>query len=117
MPADVVVSTYPAATNVLGALRQRGKVDWPLCATITDLGGLAFWAHPGVDAHLVMHEACIAPVQKVAGEGSAVLRRPLVQPAFYEPVAKEEARRQLGLPVRGPIVVVSGGGWGRRRRL
>ena len=43
---DVVVSTYPASTTLLGHLRERGRLTVPAYATVTDLGGLAFWAHP-----------------------------------------------------------------------
>ncbi|HYU60405.1 MAG TPA: hypothetical protein VEK39_06585, partial [Solirubrobacterales bacterium] len=68
---DIVVSTFPAATSVLGCLRRRGRLRAPTCATATDLAGLEFWAHPGIDLHLVMHESCLAPVERVAGPGSA----------------------------------------------
>src|SRR5579884_1535765 len=39
---DIVVSTYPAATSVLGTLRQRGTVAVPVCATITDFAAIPF---------------------------------------------------------------------------
>jgi processive 1,2-diacylglycerol beta-glucosyltransferase len=64
---DVVVSTHPALTCVLGRMRLRRRLDIPVCATITDLADYAFWSHPGPDLHLVMHEAAIAPVERVAG--------------------------------------------------
>src|SRR6266545_3023022 len=95
---DIVVSTFPAATSVLGSLRRRGRLRVPTCATATDLAGLEFWAHPGIDLHLVMHESCLAPVERVAGPGSARRVRPLVAPAFFEARSAERARRRLGLP-------------------
>ena len=108
---DVVVSTYPAATLVLGHLRRRRRIA-TVCATITDLAGLVYWAHPGVDVHLVMHEACVAEIERAAGRGSARRVRPLVAPAFFEARSRSEARRKFGLPADKRIVVVSGGGWG-----
>ncbi|HZD88010.1 MAG TPA: glycosyltransferase, partial [Gaiellaceae bacterium] len=45
---DVVVSTHPAVTNVLGFLRRRGRLELPVVATITDLGVHPLWAHRGV---------------------------------------------------------------------
>lgn len=109
---DIVVSTFPAATNVLGYLRRRRFLTVPACATATDLAGLEFWAHAGIDLHLVMHGSCVAPVERVAGPGSARCVRPLVAPAFFEARSAEQGRRSLGLPLARPVVVVSGGGWG-----
>jgi UDP-N-acetylglucosamine:LPS N-acetylglucosamine transferase len=108
----VVVSTYPATTMVLGYLRERGKLAVPVYATITDLGGVEFWAHPGIDLHLVMHAKCIGPVEAVAGLGSACQVRPMVDAAFFEPRSRGAARQALRLPTEAPLVVVSGGGWG-----
>ncbi|MGD0273648.1 MAG: glycosyltransferase [Gaiellaceae bacterium] len=109
---DIIVSTHPPVTCVLGHLRWRDRIREPLVATITDLDGLGFWVHPGVDLHLVMHESCIAQVERLAGPGSARCARPLLAPAFREPKTRAQARRALGLPEAGAIAVVSGGGWG-----
>ena len=110
-PADVIVSTWPVATTILGCLRLRGKVRVPVCATITDFAGLELWADKGVDLHLVMHESLVAGVERIAGRGSARPVSPLVASQFLTPRSAAEARRALGLPTEGTIVVVSGGGW------
>ena len=52
---DVVVSTYPGTTEVLGRLRLQGRLGVPLVSAITDLAALRYWAHPGVDLHLITH--------------------------------------------------------------
>ena len=109
---DVVVSTWPAATMVLGSLRLRGKVNVPVCATITDFGGLELWANRGVDLHFVMHESLVPVVERVAGRGSAHVVSPLVSSCFREPCSAVEARRDLDLPSDATVVLVSGGGWG-----
>src|SRR5437879_6800333 len=59
-----------------------------------------------------MHESCLAPVERVAGKGSARVAGPIVAPAFRETCERAAARRALGLPADVPVVVVSGGGWG-----
>ena len=52
---DVVVSTYPGITAPLGVMRQRGQLHVPVCALVTDLASLHFWAHPGADLHLASY--------------------------------------------------------------
>ena len=109
---DVVVSTYPAVTVVLAQLRRTHAVRCPTVATITDLTGLFFWAQPGIDMHLVMYGESMDPVERIAGEGSVRLVRPLISAEFLTPRCPIETRRALGLPEEGRMVVVSGGGWG-----
>lgn len=109
---DVVVTTHPALTCVLGRMRLRRKLTVPLCAAITDLADYRVWSHRGADLHLVMHEHGVAPVERVAGAGSAALVRPLVAARFLEVADRETARRRLGLTAGGRLVAVSGGGWG-----
>ena len=109
---DVVVSTYPAVTVVLARLRRTGEVKCPTVATITDLTGLFFWAQPGIDMHLVMYDESVPSVERIAGRGSVQLVSPLISAEFLQPRPPAEARRSLGLPEDGRVVVVSGGGWG-----
>lgn len=109
---DVVVSTYPAVTVVLARLRRRGDVRCSTVATITDLTGLFFWAQPGIDLHLAMYGESLSSVERIAGRGSVRLVRPLISAEFLEPRCPLRARRALGLPEDGRMVVVSGGGWG-----
>jgi UDP-N-acetylglucosamine:LPS N-acetylglucosamine transferase len=110
--ADVVVSTYPGATEILGRLRQRGKVDVPTVSAITDLAALRLWAQPGIDLHLITHEESIEEVRAIAPQSRIVWARGMTSPEFDSPVAEGAARASLGLPAQGGIVLVSGGGWG-----
>jgi processive 1,2-diacylglycerol beta-glucosyltransferase len=109
---DVIVSTYPAVTVVLGRLRRLGIVKCLTVATITDMTGLFFWAQRGIDMHLVMYDASLAPVERIAGRDSVRLVKPLIAAEFLEPRDRSAAREELGLPVGGRVVVISGGGWG-----
>jgi processive 1,2-diacylglycerol beta-glucosyltransferase len=109
---DVIVSTYPAVTVVLARLRRTHAIRCPTIATITDLTGLFFWAQPGIDMHLVMYGESMSPVERIAGAGSAQLVSPLISAEFTTPRCPLEARRALGLPEAGRMIVVSGGGWG-----
>jgi processive 1,2-diacylglycerol beta-glucosyltransferase len=110
--ADAVVSTYPAMTEVLGFLRRSGRLRVPAVAAVTDLSGLWYWASPGVDLHLLTHPESAPEVERIAGPGRIVAARGLHDERFLEPASPAEARRTLGLPAAGPVVCVSGGGWG-----
>jgi processive 1,2-diacylglycerol beta-glucosyltransferase len=110
---DVVVSVYPNATEVLGRLRLAGRLHVPVCAGITDLAGLRYWATPGADLHLVTHPESIEEVRSIAGDDTEVhCVHGFTAPEFLEPRSVLDARRALGLDPDGKIVIVSGGGWG-----
>ncbi len=110
---DVVVSTYPSTTEVLGRLRRSGRLDVPVCAAVTDLSALRYWATPGVDVHLVTHPESIAEVREIAGSSTPVFCvTGLTDRAFLERRSRPDARYALGLPSDALIVLVSGGGWG-----
>ena len=109
---DVVVSTYPVVTVVLGRLRRLGVVNVPAIATITDLTGLFFWAQPGIDVHLLCYAESLPAVERIAGRGSACVVAPLISAEFLRPRCPISTRAALELPTEGRIVVVSGGGWG-----
>lgn len=112
-PADVVVSTYPLWSALLGRMRLDGTLQRPAVSAITDLAGLRHWAHPGIDLHLLTQPASEAEARAIAGP------RPRIEavhgltsdPRFTDPPERNVAREELGLPTRGSLVVVSGGGW------
>jgi UDP-glucose 4-epimerase len=109
---DLIVSTYPGVTAVLGELRRKGKLEVPCYSSITDLAGLQFWAHPGIDLHFVTHPESIEEVEQIAGPGSVRWAKPPTSPAFLAARSREDARRALGLPADRTVIAVSGGGWG-----
>lgn len=110
---DIVISTYPGTTWVLGDLRARGKVKVPCYSSITDLSGLRYWAHPGIDMHFLTHPESVEEVERIAGPGSTRWTLPPVSsPDFYAPCPQDTARAALGLPASGKLVAISGGGWG-----
>ncbi len=110
---DVVVSTYPGATEALARARRSGRLPVPLASVITDLAALGLWAAPGVDLHLVTHPESIPEVRARAGAGTRVHAVRGFNPAgFANPPSRAAARARLGLPGGAPVVLASGGGWG-----
>jgi nucleoside-diphosphate-sugar epimerase/UDP-N-acetylglucosamine:LPS N-acetylglucosamine transferase len=109
---DVVVSTYPGATAVLGMLRKNRRLAIPVQSAITDLAGLRYWAHPGVDLHFVTHPESIEEVGGLVGPGRVEWARPPISRDFLTPRTRRDARRALDVPAHARLVLVSGGGWG-----
>jgi UDP-N-acetylglucosamine:LPS N-acetylglucosamine transferase len=109
---DVIVSTYPGVTAVLGELRRRGRLNVPCYSSITDLAGLYFWAHPGIDLHFITHPESAEEVERIAGPGSVRWAKPPTAPSFLAARSRADARRALGLPPGEKVIAVSGGGWG-----
>ena len=109
---DVIVSTYPGVTAVLGELRHKGRLKVPCYSSITDLAGLQFWAHPGIDLHFITHPESAEEVEHIAGPGSVRWAKPPTAPAFLAARSRADARRALGLPGTGRVIAISGGGWG-----
>ena len=110
---DVVVSTYPLSTEVLGRLRRAGRLAVPLCAAVTDLAALDYWVSPGADLHLVTHPESLGEVRRILGPNAPVHAvHGFSDPAFLTPRDPRDARAALRLPPAGKVVLVSGGGWG-----
>ncbi|MEA2388009.1 MAG: processive 1,2-diacylglycerol beta-glucosyltransferase [Thermoleophilaceae bacterium] len=108
---DIVVSTYPGTTDVIGRFRRDGYLRAPACSAITDLAALLYWAHPDVDLHLVTHPESIPEVRSIAPRSRIEWVRGLTSPGCLDPFDKVAARRSFQLPEEGPVVLVSGGGW------
>lgn len=111
--ADIVVSTYPLWSDLLGRMRRSGTLATPVVSAITDLAALDFWAHPGIDLHLIAHPESAAEARAIAGPDARIEAvHGLTDLRFGDPPERSAARTQLALPTRGSLVVVSGGGWG-----
>jgi processive 1,2-diacylglycerol beta-glucosyltransferase len=55
--ADVVVSTFPLATQAIGALKLSGKIKATTVTYLTDPAPNRVWFHQGIDSYLCCTEA------------------------------------------------------------
>jgi processive 1,2-diacylglycerol beta-glucosyltransferase len=109
---DVIVSTYPGITSPLGEMRRRGALQIPVCALITDLASLHFWAHPGVDLHLASYAQSLPEIAKLSGGAKAIAIKPPLCASHWRTQSPTDTRRKLGLDPQGSLVLITGGGWG-----
>jgi processive 1,2-diacylglycerol beta-glucosyltransferase len=110
--ADIIVPVFPAASEVVGELRKRGRIDVPIVSALTDLSALRYWAHPGIDVHLIIHPESVEEVRRIAPRSRIEAVTGLYDDVYLQPRDRADARRDLGLPADPRIVLVSGGGWG-----
>src|SRR5438477_7780605 len=110
--ADVVVSTYPMASLVLGEARRQGRLPVPVATFITDFAVHPLWTHPGVDLHLCVHpqsaEAAAARSGRVASAPG-----PMVPDRFHVDLPdRAAARESLGFADDERLALVLAGAWG-----
>ena len=112
--ADVVVSTYPLSSLVLGNMRKKGWLKVPAVTFLTDFAVHPLWVHPDIDAHVATspfaaETAVGARRQGRPGVGSARLRALRRRDALDR---AEATRRSLGLAPDERAVLVVAGSWG-----
>jgi UDP-N-acetylglucosamine:LPS N-acetylglucosamine transferase len=109
--AEVIVSTYPLTSVVLGELRQGGKLALPTINFITDFGVHPLWTHRGIDLNLAVHSRPAALAQAKSGR-PAIATGPMVSPRFVPLVDRAGARERLGLAADDRAVLIVAGSWG-----
>ena len=109
--ADVVVSTYPLSSVVLGQLRRSGRLNIPAINFITDFGVHPLWTHPGVDLNLAVHPRAAAEALAKSGR-PAIATGPMVSPRFAEYHDRAATRNSLGLAADDRAVLIVAGSWG-----
>lgn len=112
--ADLIVTTYPFASVVLGRarLKRRNRLPVPVTTYLTDFAAHPLWVHRGVDSHLCVHPRAAQAVYNLTGE-FAKAPGPLVSAPFLDKnISKTEARRSLGIPLDVTAVLVVAGSWG-----
>ncbi|MER5637312.1 glycosyltransferase [Kitasatospora sp. NPDC002227] len=109
-----VVSTYPLASQALGALRAAGEISVPVVTFLTDMSVHPLWIGAGVDLHLALHPVAAAQARQHGADAVEVCG-PLVGPAFRpsRSAAERDAERvRFGLPTDRPVALVVAGSWG-----
>lgn len=108
-----VVSTYPGASQVLGALRRRGLLGVPAFTYLTDFSVHSLWVARGIDAHLAVHAI---PAARAHAQGAVAVTvvGPVTGPRFAPATdaQRRAARARFGLPEQAPLALLVAGSWG-----
>ncbi|HET7498777.1 MAG TPA: glycosyltransferase [Candidatus Eisenbacteria bacterium] len=115
---DSVLCTQFLPSEVYATLRDEGELKVPVYTVVTDFMIHPIWVYRGMDRYFVATQTTkdqLVDTGEVPPERVQVTGIP-IDPKFAVPIAKEDARRQLGLdtdPSRPVVLVMSGGfGWG-----
>ncbi|GAA1814231.1 glycosyltransferase [Planosporangium flavigriseum] len=111
---SVVLSTYPLASQLLGRLRQEGRLTAPAATFLTDMSVHPLWVAPGVDAHLALHPVPATQARSL-GARNTVVAGAAVAPGFRprrDDPERLAARRAFGLPGHARLALVVAGSWG-----
>ena len=107
---DLILSTYPLGSSGLDWLKQHRGLRVPVAGYISDFAPHPFWVYPAIDCNLVVHEAA-APVARAADARSSIeVCAPPVTGGFQRG-DRSVARRELGLPERAFVVLISCGAY------
>lgn len=111
--ADVVVSTYPLSSLVLGNMRKKGWLKVPALTFLTDFAVHPLWVHPDIDAHLATSQFAAETASERGGR-DARASGPLVSERFTDEHGHSRAamRQKLGIRERERAVLVVAGSWG-----
>ena len=115
---EVVVSTYPWASQTVGELRGSGRLLSPAVTFLTDPAAHLLWVHPGVDHHLTVTQATVDQGARDYGVEMQV-GGPLVGGGFWRLTdsaerlrARASIRAQLELPEDVPVALILTGSLG-----
>lgn len=115
--ADLVISTYPLASQVLGTLRAEGRLRTPTATYLSDFAPHYLWVHPHVDLHLTVSGPTARAATMMSGR-PAVAAGPLVPDRFWNHdeadrhEVRARVRTELGLRPAEIVALTVAGSWG-----
>lgn len=111
---DILVATQAPTTDLLSYWRERGLIEQPLHAVVTDFAAHQIWSQDGVEKYYVAADSTRGDLVRfgVDKERVAVTGIP-IRPAFARPAQdRQELKKQLGLDPEKPFVLILGGALG-----
>jgi len=109
---DVVVCTQMIPAGMVSAVKRRRKLQLPMVGVLTDFGVHDFWRQPGIDRYCIAHPSMAGTFPASVDAEQVVATGVPLMPGFSAPLPQAAAREQIGLPSKGSVVLVLGGGLG-----
>ena len=110
---DVVVSTHFFASEVIGDLKARSKLDTKLITVVTDYRNHSWWVSEGTDLYVVAGDDARNDLIGLNIDSSKIKTCGIpAEPVFSRELAKSAAREKIGLKKGLFTVLVLSGGFG-----
>lgn len=110
---DMVVTSHLFPAQTLTYLKKKYKLDVLTMAIATDYTSIPFWEETRLDYYVIPHKDLIREFYKKGIPREKLLPFGIpVSAAFCSRVPREEARRQLGLPLQGFEILIMSGSMG-----
>ena len=93
---DLVVSTHFLTSEWFAWMRRRRIIDCPMVTVVTDLHPHAIWLHGPCEAVCVSSDSAAGIVRAAARAECAEVTGIPIDPAFAQPLSREQAVRLLG---------------------
>lgn len=112
---DVILTTHAFPTGMIAVLKQRGQLNVPLVAAVTDYHVHSFWVHPEVDRFYLPAKDLSYSCKKFNINPAKILGTGIpIRSQFAKAQDKQEARKALNIAKKTTLLVM-GGGWGLGR--
>jgi processive 1,2-diacylglycerol beta-glucosyltransferase len=110
---ESIVCTHFLASAIAAHLIDVGAIDARLSVVVTDVDAHAVWLAEPCDRYFVASDLAGKRLVALGAAPGRIVRTGIpIDPAFARPIERAEARASLGLPARGAVVLVTGGGVG-----
>ncbi len=113
MKPKVVITSHFISAEILGSMKERGRLEAPLGVCVTDLDVHAIWLAHGVDHYFLAMPESREYLMRLGVDGERIhLSGIPIDAAFSKRGDEATCRRELGLDPARPIVLVASGGVG-----
>ena len=110
---DVVISTHPFSTEMLGILKTKTKIAIPFVSIMTDYAPHNAWLHEGVDAYVVSNCDMVSEMENRGIDKQIIYPFGIpIKSNFFKKFNKEDTLRELGLSTDKITLLIMGGSLG-----
>ncbi|KJF17764.1 MGDG synthase family glycosyltransferase [Acidithrix ferrooxidans] len=113
--ADIVLTTYPFASLVLGRARRSvlRPMKVPAYTFLTDFSVHTMWVDEGIDAYLAVHNISVRQVERLVNK-TPMVSGPAVSERFHHigDMERESIRDEFSIPQKIASALIVAGSWG-----